>query len=270
MIILNIKGGLGNQLFQFIAALNFAKDNNQKLHIYTGNLSSYETKRKFALDILVKDYPLEIKLINKKKIFLNRFFLAFLGKIKYFVINEKNYFSKKYPFLNIIDDYFINSKYIDDNVLKSLNEAFDQKLYDVLASKVPQYLFQNSIGIHIRGTDRASENLTFDYERLLNFIIEESDSNIICFTDDIEYAKKQLNNITRPITFLPDLKLTDIEEFYFISKINKFIVSNSTFSILARRLSSNNTSTYVIKDFFAQRDSDLLDIFNFESNIHYI
>lgn len=270
MIILNIKGGLGNQLFQFIAALKFAMDNNQKLYIYTGNLSAYKTKRKFDLGIFIQDSPVEIELIENKKIFLNKFFLAFLGKIKCFVINEKNYFSKKFPFLNIIDDYFINSKYIDNNVLKSLNKTFDLKLYDIITAKVTQHLLHNSIGIHIRGTDRASENLTFDYEKLLNSIIEESDSNIICFTDDIEYANQQLNKISRPITFLPDLQLSDIEEFYFISKINKFIVSNSTFSILARRLSSNETSTYVIKDFFTVRDSDLLNIFNLESNIQYI
>lgn len=270
MIILNIKGGLGNQLFQLIAALKFATDNNQKLYIYTGNLSAYETKRQFALDILIKDSPVEIKLIEKKKIFLNKFFLAFLGKVKCFVINEKNYFSKIFPFLNIIDDYFINSDYFDENVLRILNQTFDVKLYDTLITKVPEHLIKNSIGIHIRGTDRAAENLTFDYEKLLNSIIEVSDSNIICFTDDIAYAKQQLCKINRPITFLPDLKLSDIEEFYFISKINKFIVSNSTFSILARKLSSDNTSTYVIKDFFAVRDSALLDIFNLESNIHYI
>lgn len=270
MIILNLKGGLGNQLFQFIAAVKYVYENGQKLFIYTGNLASYDTKREFSLELFIKNAPVEIHVINKKTVIMNKFFLAALKKLNLFVIDERNYFSKKFKFFNVIDDYFIHSKFIDNNVLTYLNQTFEKEMYNNVSVKIPDFLLKNSIGIHIRGTDRAAENLTFDYEKILKPMLVDSNSNVICFTDDIGYATKQLNKISVPITYLPDLKLTDIEEFYLITKINKFIVSNSTFSILARRLSADTTSTYVIKDFFAVRDLALLDIFNFESNIYYI
>lgn len=267
MIILNLKGGLGNQIFQYAAALKFASKNKKKLHIYTGNLTAYKTKRNFSLNVFIQNYPFEVVLIESKNIlFLKKYFLILLKKISTFIITEKNFFSKSHSFITIVDDYFIDSKFLDSDIVVNFKELLDNNL----SKKMDEFPIDEGIGMHIRGTDRLAESQNINYEDILNNISINQNQTLYCFTDDIVYAKNQLKNIKNQIVYLTDFNLSDLEEFYLISKMDKFIVSNSTFSILARRLSSNETSTYIVKDFFATRDIALLDVFNFESTIYYL
>jgi hypothetical protein len=271
MIILNLKGGLGNQIFQYAAALKYALIREKNLFVYTGNLAAYKTKRNFSLSVFIDKNPKKVSLVkSKKNIFMNRYFLLLLNKINLFIITEKNYFVKQFPFINIIDDYFLDARFVDEDVLSALRQSLDDEFLKSIASKVPNYLSDDLLGIHLRGTDRSGEQPNFDYEAILKSVSNYSVSTIICFTDDILYAKDQLKNLDRPVIYLTDLNLSDIEEFYLISKIKNFVVSNSTFSVFARRLSLNETCTYVVKDFFKNRDTLLLDVFNFKSKIYYL
>lgn len=271
MIILNLKGGLGNQIFQYAAALKYALTKEKSLLVYSGNLTAYKTKRNFSLSVFIDSNPKKVGLIkSNQKIFMNRYFLILLKKINLFIITEKNYFSKQFPFLNIIDDYFLEAKFVDENVLSMLRQSLEDEFSKSIAAKFPNYLSDELLGIHIRGTDRIGEQPSLDYETILKCTSTYSDSTIVCFTDDILYAKDQLKNLDKSVVYLTDLNLSDIEEFYLISKIKNFVVSNSTFSVFARRLSLNDTCTYVVKDFFKNRDTLLLDVFNFESKICYL
>lgn len=271
MIILNLKGGLGNQIFQYAAALKYALISKKSLYVYTGNLAAYKTKRNFSLSVFIGENPKKVSLIKSNKIiFMNRYFLGLLKKINLFIISEKNYFSKQFAFVNIIDDYFLEARFIDENVLSMLRQSLEDEFSKDIAAKFPNYLSDELLGIHLRGTDRIGEQPNFDYDAILKSVPIYSASTIICFTDDILYAKDQLKNLDRPIIYLTDLNLSDIEEFYLISKIKNFVVSNSTFSVFARRLSLNETCTYVVKDFFKNRDTLLLDVFNFKSKIFYL
>lgn len=271
MIILNLKGGLGNQIFQYAAALKYALIREKSLFIYTGNLTAYKTKRNFSLSVFIDKNPQKVSLIkSNKKIFMDRYFLLLLKKINLFIITEKNYFVKQFPFINIIDDYFLDAQFIDEDVLSMLRQSLENEYSKTIASKFPNYLSNDLLGIHLRGTDRIGEQPNFDYEAILKSTSTYSVSTIVCFTDDILYAKEQLKNLDKSVVYLTDLNLSDIEEFYLISKIKNFVVSNSTFSVFARRLSLNNTCTYVVKDFFKNRDTLLLDVFNFKSKIHYL
>lgn len=267
MIILNLKGGLGNQIFQYAAALKYALKSKKKLYIYTGNLTAYKTKRNFSLGVFIENAPFEVVLIGSKNIlFFNKYFLTLLKKINCFIITDKNFFSKPPSFITIIDDYFIDSKFLDNDIISNFRQLLDNNFLN----KTTDFPINEGIGIHIRGTDRLAENKNVNYEEILNTISINESQNLYCFTDDIVYAKSQLGNLKNKIIYVADFNLSDSEEFYFISSINKFIVSNSTFSILARRLSSNETSTYIVKDLFASRDIALLDVFNFDSNIYYL
>lgn len=265
MLILNLKGGLGNQIFQYIAAMRVASTKNKKLYIYLGNLKAFKTKRNFSLNVFIKNSPIEIVLIERN-IFLNKYLLAILKKLNFLIITENNFFSKTNSSISIIDDYFINSKFLDSLLIDNLKES----LYIQYPKLNKQYIDEEGLGIHIRGTDRIEDNQSVFFEDILYKALISENIVIYCFTDDINYAKSKLINIKNKIVFMTKYKLSDIEEFYLISQMNKFIVSNSTFSILARRMSSNHTSTYVVRDFFASRDKELLEVFNFESNIYYI
>jgi hypothetical protein len=221
--------------------------------------------------VFIDENPKKVSLIkSKNKIFMNRYFLGLLKKINLFIISEKNYFDKYFPFINIIDDYFLDGRFLDEDVLTMLRQSLESEFSESIASKFPNYLSNDLLGIHLRGTDRIIEQPNFDYEAILKSVSNYSVSTIVCFTDDILYAKDQLKNLDRSVVYLTDLNLLDIEEFYLISKIKNFVVSNSTFSVFARRLSLNETCTYVVKDFFKNRDTLLLDVFNFKSKIYYL
>lgn len=265
MTVLNLKGGLGNQIFQYLAALKFALGKNDKLHIYTGNLKSFKTKRNFSLEVFIKNSPIEVVILEKKKVYLGKYLLWFLKTINFNIISEKNFFSKSKYLINIIDDYFLSSKFLDDDLILNLKEALE-KQYGNLVS---ESLINNGIGIHIRGTDRLAENMEVNYSNFIDNLLISEDKKIYCFTDDLKYAKSKLGGIKNKIIYISEFNYTDIEEFYLISKMDKFIVSNSTFSVLARRMSSNNTITYVNKDLFTSRDTQLLEVFNFNSTIVY-
>jgi hypothetical protein len=266
MVILNLKGGLGNQIFQYIAALSFASACNEKLHIYTGNLKAFKTRRNFSLDVFIKHSPIEVVLIDKNIFLFKKYVIEVMKKLNYFVITEKNFFSKPFPFVTLIDDYFIDSKFVDDKLMLNIKESLSKEFPNLLN----KFSIKDGIGIHIRGTDRLTENPNVNYFEILKNISISVNQTLYCFTDDLDYAKFQLKDVKNTIVFLTKYNLSDIEEFYLISLMDKFIVSNSTFSVLARRISSNETTTYVVKDFFLNRDSALLDVFNFASNIYYL
>jgi hypothetical protein len=270
MVILNLKGGIGNQLFQFIAALNFALKNESKLYIYSGNMSSYSTPREFSLDLFIRNSPVELIVIERKVFLLERHILAALKLFKLIIITEENILDKKKSLINVIDDYFIKSKFLDDNILNFLKQSLDNKFYYNISLKVPDFLDKDILGVHIRGTDRVSENIDVNYGDIIKNIVLASNIKIYCFTDDIDFARLKLRDVSVLIIYVTEFNFSDLEEFYFISKISKFIVSNSTFSILARRMTSFETSTYVIKDLFANRDRDLLEIMNFNSSIYFV
>ena len=79
IVILNIKGGLGNQIFQIIAALNYCKKNSIKLlYINTPNLNNYKAIRKMDIDLNLFKFFIKINLINKKNILLSKRFLQIL------------------------------------------------------------------------------------------------------------------------------------------------------------------------------------------------
>ena len=79
---------------------------------------------------------------------MNRYFLLLLKKIKLFVITEKNYFFKYFPFVNVIDDYFLEDRFIDENILSMLRESLENKFSKKIASKFPEYLSNDLLGIH--------------------------------------------------------------------------------------------------------------------------
>jgi hypothetical protein len=155
---------------------------------------------------------------------------------------------------------------VDDKLMLNIKESLSKEFPNLLN----KFSIKDGIGIHIRGTDRLTENPNVNYFEILKNISISVNQTLYCFTDDLDYAKFQLKDVKNTIVFLTKYNLSDIEEFYLISLMDKFIVSNSTFSVLARRISSNETTTYVVKDFFLNRDSALLDVFNFASNIYYL
>ncbi|WP_113637112.1 alpha-1,2-fucosyltransferase [Nubsella zeaxanthinifaciens] len=266
-MILNLKGGLGNQLFQLAAALTLNK--SKKTYLYTGNLKKFAVPREFCLKPFIYSYHDEIFIVDNKW-YINKYLLHVLAKINLFVKNDNNNPSR----ILILDGYFQKKEFFSRQVCEKLGRSMVDyfSVEDVKSNFLEKVSFltttaeresgqisKDYVGMHIRGTDRKDElnNKKF-LESIENFVNKEK--KMVCFTDDVEYAKMMLKQFSLQVLFVNEFNLTDIEEFYLISLFHEFFLGNSTFSICARKLSVGSTINYVFTEQFKERDKDLLSI----------
>ena len=217
IVILNIKGGLGNQIFQIIAALNYCKKNSFKiLYINTANLNNYKAIRKMDIDLNLFNFFIKINYINKKNILLSKRFIQILKLFnnKFIkVINENNISQSTISKINILDGYFQNTQCIFlDNSLKDFSSQFDKIYTSYLLPYLPilNIDFVIDFGLHIRGTDFLGHKQLINNDPLL--LLKKIDQQkIFIFTDDKPYAIKLLKDLNNNIIFISDYNLTDLE-----------------------------------------------------------
>jgi hypothetical protein len=292
MIIAKIKGGLGNQMFQYACA--------RALSVKTGinlkfDITSYskkdtasilnDTPRKFSLDKFNTEIELadekEIEKINPLRIRLfkkirNRIIELFVGRFngyedRYPVIKDKN----KNIFLN---GNWQNEKYFKEigNTIRTeftLKNQMGQKSQEIsnLIENIKK-LGRVSISVHIRRTDYISVKINHDffytcdiayYEKGLQIItgkINNKDIEIFVFSDDIAWVKENLK-FPYPIHFASDPLIPDYEEMYLMSLCNHNIIANSSFSWWGAWLNRNPNKIVVApKQWFKNKTAEELDI----------
>ncbi len=263
MIIVQISGGLGNQLFQYALGRQLALKHNTTLKL---DIDIYQnpppgsTKRQFELhNINIKAGIATTEEITKiKRAHLNGLFKSIYWRTQYMkpyykrdIIKEKtNLFDRNIlQSSNFIylEGYWQSEKYftsIKDYLLKEfkpkhpLNEKENAYLNRIISS--------NSCSVHIRRGDYISnlklhdiyKNIPFEYfEEAIN-IIKEKESNplFFIFTDDLDWARKSFDKINNII-------FVDINDacksIYLMSYCKHNIISNSTFSWWGAWLNQN-------------------------------
>jgi hypothetical protein len=254
MIVLNVKGGLGNQIFQLAAAYSYMRKNGlTEIFIFNGNINYYSSTRIFQLDKFLNKSPFNIKQLGLIwMLTFNKYMLFLFSKINIFIINENNFYLKPNA-LRIIDGYFHSVNYIESDSINLLKMAIrsDQ---DILLRKLPMFLTEaitdrRTLGVHLRLGDRMDANtLTRFKNNFLKMNLKPYDK--IVFFSDEPSIRNTINEfiftefIFTEIIYINDFGLNDYEEFLICSIISNFYVSNSTFSITARLLALNNVLTF--------------------------
>jgi hypothetical protein len=245
-VILSIKGGLGNQIFQIIAAVNFCNLNKiDSLNIYTPNLSSYKAIRTFDIDICSFNLNCKVIRLDKKNIFLSKPFILLYKKINFLlikIIDESNLYFPTNSKINIIDGYFQSSKFLFTGFAFNLFKAEFEKKYINSAKFAKRFLsidFDTDFALHIRGTD------FINHKELINnnpkdLIHELNLERLYIFTDDRAYSSELLKSVGLELVFISDFKFSDFEEFILMAKFRHFIITNSTFSLTASLLNSDS------------------------------
>ena len=203
-----LKGGIGNQLFQYSIS-KYLKKLNPNLDI-SFDTSFFETKissgvlqRKFYLSNLINE---EIKIKNlKKKSFLPEYFCSYFLK-------------KKMILSNIFDGYWQDIFFAKEVSTHDFKEGLFKNILEV----------KNYSVIHVRLTDFKYSKAHFLLnEYYYSTAIKEIKTNpIICLSDDIDGAKDLLKNIKREIYFK---KYNEFDSFALIFNATQGIASNSTF-----------------------------------------
>ncbi len=265
MVLVNIFGGLGNQMFQYATGISLAKKLNTELRfIYKINLE----RKDFNIDDIIhifdvfdlKSKRMPLQEYNRQiASYPARFKNKFLKKFKFdnnsywIQFNEKDH-NYNLTFEKLEGNIFLNGywqteKYFNTSTLQIREEFKFKNLIknDKIISKINSC---ESVSIHIRGRDyinNASSNIhnvcnSQYYLNAINFI-NKSVKNPIFFvvTDDINYAKSILENFSFDFNYIEESswnKNSEIDLFYMsICKHN--IIANSSFSWWGAWLNNN-------------------------------
>lgn len=252
MILVQLNGGLGNQLFQYALGRRIALDKNAGLRFET---SAFKVQsREYKLHHFnVKGSPASI---NEIKRFLRREQNAWLAMF-YQVWNVKKPYFRRI----IVDEQAVP---FDENILKTSRNVFlrgywqSEKYFKAIESilredltlKAPpsglnlelaeQIKSCNAISLHIRRGDYVTNSATKQthgalsieyYQTAVSLILRcFSDATFFIFSDDIPWAKENLN-ITSPKIFINhNTEKTDYEDLRLMSLCQHHIIANSSFS----------------------------------------
>lgn len=248
LVILRIKGGLGNQLFQYNLGeyLNQELGYNIKYDIKTGYLND-AFNRSVCFHSIFKDNN---KLIYKG-VYNNIHTLRILKLISihfktnlfnYFYLDEDNNINKQtlFSYLKISQNKIILEGYWQD--LDLIYNKFLEKLNNSLTEAFFSFT-TNDLIVHYR-SDNFSDSLSFEYFYLSinNMINRYPNINNIYIYSDSNKVTNLLNYLKDRISINIHIDYNDYDPFlllYTISKSKFFIGSNGTFSLWAMLLGTN-------------------------------
>lgn len=246
--IVDIKGGLGNQMFCYATGYAISKETGKDLYIDTTMLDSSNVKdRQLELLKFNIEYYKRISYKYKNDIFfrklgINRFNRFISTGIKKVYIEKKPYEFDANVFSMSGSTYYDGfwqthmyfSKYKND-LLKMFTPKFELSLE---AKRIMTMIKNtNSVSIHIRRGDYIGLNwnipMTY-YKDAINLCIEKQgkDLQFFVFSDDCDYCEtwignNQLSNIS-VINYISDNKV--VEDMLLMSKCNHHIIANSSYS----------------------------------------
>ena len=258
MIYARLKGGLGNQMFQYVAGLRMASMYKDTLKLDVtgyeeGGQAKYDTLRNYRL----KAFTLSSEVATSEEALRARNPYGIVSKVLRRIDQSvfKNtysdyhpeYFAKKHRY---VEGYFQCEKNFGE-VKEKIREEFKlKKEYESKEYSELKKIIQATTGVsvHIRRGDYAKDKITNAYfgtcsieyyKQAMNLIREKVDSPIFYFfSDDIEWVKSEFGR-KEEYVFVSNPKLEDYEELLLMSTCAHNIIANSSFSWWGAWLNAN-------------------------------
>ena len=296
MIILNLRGGLGNQLFQFSYAYILSKRHgNEKIFLSTFYqkrepinrgicLNRLKCDGQFTILPMIVDDVLSIYLklkkeIVKKIIGKDKVTLASMAKYGIYVADEI-YRYQGYPdsrkWIKNIDGYFQSARYFGryaEELKKILLPKTCGKKNSLIQTLEKEINGSNSICLHIRRGDYTSDQwrsslLICDEQYYIKAIryMKEKVVDPIFFvftnsTEDIDWVRDNYHLEDLASIYYVDSKGTDIDDFDLMINCKHFILSNSSFSWWAQYLSKSEDKIVVAPSRWTNERQDDADVY---------
>ena len=242
-VIVEISGGLGNQLFCYSSGIAACKEEGLPLFL---DISSYDDEafgREYCLDNF--GVTEEVACFNRKTLFGKlikkiKLMSYFIVKNESDLINAKN---KKYKTIYLSQNWnnqnfatFLGFQELIKEKLKYQKEY--SKNYLIIKEETNAY---STIAVHIRFGDYVKIGCCIDpsyylkaFKLLRSRITSEEDKiQVLVFSDDISQTKSVVSQSGCPwkVKYIDKhYALTDVEEFMLMSECDHFIICNSTFS----------------------------------------
>ena len=242
IVIVKMQGGLGNQLFQYMAGLHFSNIKNGELlldGVFFLNPPSKATPREFKLKVfpgIEKDISTTSFFLRTKIFKILRPFFNFFGII---IVTEDNWEealstnNKTY----ILDGYWQDLCYLPD-LLKTNNNFLNSTNFEIFNCAKYLDIIKNKVvtSIHFRRGDYVTSaemhgvcDLSY-YQVAIEEIKKHNTDYLLIFTDDKQWVK---DNFYSELPFsIVDLSCenSDIAELLLMASCHHHIIANSTFS----------------------------------------
>lgn len=282
MIIVNIIGGLGNQMFQyaFYKAL-LVKGIEVKVDISC--FKDYKVHNGYELERIFNINPVKATMqqcydLGKPR---NDIFHKILRKIGFSVkknsyyeqgaIESFQYIPEKYDFTKnmYLNGYWANPKWFSDIDKDIRNDfTFLNPINDENKRVEEDILNSNSVSLHVRRGDYLKYDIyqgicTIEdyYSKAIRYIRERvENAKFFIFSNDIKYCKNNLS--IENIRYISNnVGLNSYKDMYLMTKCKHNIVANSTFSFWGGYLNNNNYKIVICPHKFLNLDYDKEDIF---------
>jgi len=254
MVIAQITGGLGNQLFQYAAAKALSIHHQVPLLLeissfYRKELPELEVPRDFELfnfngiaEKIISPEELSTLIDLKKASVLSRMLIPAYKKDIYTEPHyhfDKNFFkSKKKVFLKggwQSEKYFkLYAKEIRNNL--HLKNALVERVIE----KANALKIENSVAVHVRRGDYLRKKIIYEWHGVMEKdyyakAFEALDSKtknlkVYYFTDDADWVLKNLLPLQKGEIVSGNITQTHYEDLYLMSHCRNNIIANSSFS----------------------------------------
>ena len=276
MIIINLKGGLGNQMFQYAIGYCLSRKKNTSLYFDTRLMEEHKINppprnvpRDFDLDVfniekkLVKNNDLLKVLLFSNNYRIRKFITMSLDKLNLFAFYEKK---------RIFDQRILKSKQINlylDGLWQSENYFKDYRseilnIYNFNKVKLDKeninFLkninYEKSICLNVRRTDFINNPehnvVTIDFYKKAIFKIQSmlgNDTVVYIFSDDLNWCKKNFSFIEKKYYVEHNLAGYKFYNYlYLMTNFKNFIIPNSSFAWWAAWLSQKSDKIIVVPE----------------------
>jgi hypothetical protein len=282
MIIVELTGGIGNQMFQYAFAHILAHKNKTKLKLDVSffkitNATPSHTPRNFELDVFSNQCNIASEEDINSFLKLSRYnqLKKKLG-FNYPKIYREKQFHFDHEFIKInssayIKGYFQSYKYWNghEDEIKKIFNISENTMDTVNKELLVQIRNTNAIAVHIRRGDYVTNsetqqfhgNCSFEYYiNAINLIASKSkDFTLFFFSDDSQWVKTQFESISFPKVFVSHNKDNNSwKDIYLMKSCKHNIIANSSFSWWGSWLNNNSDKVVIApKQWFAVQEPEI-------------
>lgn len=263
MIIVNLKGGTGNQLFQYALGRHLAIKNQDTLKLDVDGLERANKTGDIYRPLQLDVFNIQKTVASASEIQQLKYPYGILSKawrwLAFRLSADKNTLFRPAVLAKTgdiyLDGYWQSPKYFDDIrevLLKELTLA--KPLSEPAAAIAAKIASGTSVSLHARRGDYVKNPKVLYYfgmcsqgyyEAAIKKVAAVADSpTYFVFSDDIEWVKQNLP-VGANAVFVKDPLITDTEELMLMSMCNHNIIANSSFSWWGAWLNQNPTKLVV-------------------------
>lgn len=279
MIIVKIKGGLGNQMFQYAIGKSFSYYNQCELKLDLREFKKYKL-HKYNLDCFNIDADFassdDFKKVNMT-LLNNSLFSKIYFKLKRNKSNHQYQAEVKGmegsfcpEIFNLKGDVYLDGYWQNEGYFKNIEQiirsdfSFKEKPSQLNGEYLEKIRESNSVSVHIRRGDYINNPKTLKVHGFLGLnyymqaieIIKDNIKNpeFFIFSDDIGWAKNNLK-INYPIHFIDhNNKESGHEDLRLMINCKHNIIANSTFSWWGAWLNNNPNKIVIAPSQWMSRD----------------